>query len=107
VQALLIDMDQQADDTVEKGLAANEAMIGTHRRLSGKVLAATEADLQLERAIVAKHHLGGQGPLGGHRQLGQQALGQRRLAGAELMPGAAAVKAAEGGGIGHYSNRSP
>jgi hypothetical protein len=51
---LLVNMHQQADHAIEKGFAADKAMIGAHLRLSREMFAATEADLQIERAIVSE-----------------------------------------------------
>ena len=48
------DPRQTSDHSVEKRLAADEAVFGTLCRLPGKVLAAAKADLEFERAIVTE-----------------------------------------------------
>src|SRR5689334_4205709 len=53
-QSLAFDMAERADHAIEEGLAADEAMARSRRRLEGKMLTFAEADLQFERARIAE-----------------------------------------------------
>ena len=96
--ALVADMVQRADDAVQERLASDEAVVGPHRRLAGEMLARAEADLELQRTIAPNSRAASSGPVVGHRDARQQVLDQRRLAGAQLVPLAAAVELAMGSG---------
>jgi len=74
-------------------------------RLRREMLAAAEADLEFERAIVAEQGLRIERAGIGHAHLGQQFLDQRGLALAELVALAAAVKTTERDGIWHGAQR--
>jgi hypothetical protein len=52
-------MDQRLRDAVEERLAADEAMIGQHVGALRHMLAAAEADLEMQRARLAEQALGG------------------------------------------------
>ncbi len=59
-----------------------------------------EPDLELQGTILPEQRPRVERAIG-HAQLGQHLLDQRRLSEAQLVPGAAAVEAADRGGIGH------
>ena len=101
LQRAVANMVERADHAVEKGLAADKAGAGPHRRLAREMLAGAEADLHLKRAVfteqghrVDRHALG-------HADPGQQFLDERSLAEAQLVSLAAAIEAADGGRIVH------
>ncbi len=72
-------MDQRLGDAVHERLAADEAVLGQHVGARGHVLAAAEADLEMQRALIVEQALGGDRPLGRHRDLRQQRVDQRLL----------------------------
>ena len=100
-EAPVADVLERADDSVEEGLGADEAVVGEQVGAKGEMLARAEADLEMERPGVAEQSLGGHRPLFRHAHRRQQPLEQLRLAGAQLVARAAAVEAAEGSGIVH------
>ncbi len=59
------DMAERADDAVEEGLGADEAMVGQQVGAIGEMLAAAEADLEMERAVVAEQGAGVERALSG------------------------------------------
>ena len=72
-------------------------------RSEGEMLAAAEADLEMERPRIAEQ-AGGVDRAGvGYGDRRQQLLEQGGLTGAQLVPGTAAVKAADGTGIVHVA----
>ncbi len=95
------DMAERAGDAVEEGLGADEAVIGEQIGAVGEMLAGAEADLEMERPLVAEQDAGIDRPFVGHAQRRQQRLDQRRLAGAQRAALGAAVEAADGGGVVH------
>ena len=76
-------MDQRLGDAVDERLAADEAVVGQHVGARGEVLAAAEADLEMQRAVVPEQALGGDRAFRGHRDLRQQRVDQRLLPGAQ------------------------
>ena len=95
-QPLVADMAERLGDAIEERLAADEAMVGQQVGAIGEMLAAAEADLEMQRAVIAEQPLGGDFPLGGHRNRRQQRLHQLRLALAQLVAARPAVKPVEG-----------
>ena len=63
-KALVADMAERGRDAVEERLAANEAMIGKQVGAKGEMLARAEADLEMQRAVVAEQALRGDFALG-------------------------------------------
>jgi hypothetical protein len=53
------DVHQRLRDAVDERLAADEAVIGQHVGARGEMLAAAEADLEVQRAGHAEQALGG------------------------------------------------
>ena len=73
-------MAERADDAIEERFAAYETVIGQQVGAVGEMLARAEADLEMERAIVAEQ--GGRGDLAAfhrHAERGQELLYKRRL----------------------------
>jgi hypothetical protein len=60
-------MAERLGNAVEEGLAADEAVIGQQVGAIGEMLAAAEADLQMERAIVTEQPLAVISPSSGTR----------------------------------------
>ena len=100
-QRAVADMPQRADDAVQERLAADEARARMRRRLRHQMLARAEADLQLQRPVVAEQCPRVERPRFRYRDLRQQLLDQRGLTGAQFVALAAAVEAADGGGVVH------
>ena len=53
------DMRERPDHPVKEGLGADEAVIGQQVGAIGKMLSGAEADLEMERAIIAAWMAGG------------------------------------------------
>ena len=85
----------------EIGFGADEAVVGQQVGAIGEMLAAAEADLEMERPRIAEQELGGDRPLFGYRYRRKELLEQRGLSLAKLVARAAAVKAAKSGGVVH------
>src|SRR3546814_8553973 len=66
------DMDERLRHAVDEGLGADEAMIGQHVGAPRHMLAAAEADLEMERTVAAEKPCGGYLALGRNRALRQQ-----------------------------------
>ena len=103
----IADMAQRRRDAVEEGLGADEAMIGQQIGAISEMLAAAEADLEMERARIAEQRWAVDRPFGRHCKLRQQLLDQFGLAGAQRPALGAAVEPADGGGIVHFSFGAP
>jgi len=73
-------MHQQADNAVQKWLTADEPVTWAQRSLEGEVLAAAEADFQLERAIVAEQGFSIERIIARNRDLREQPIDQCGLA---------------------------
>ena len=86
-------------DAVEERLAADEAVVGQQIGAVGQMLARAEADLEVERAVVAEQPLRGDLALRRHGDLRQQRVDQRLLALAQLVPARPAVEAVERGRV--------
>ena len=56
-EPLVADMAERGRDAVEERLAADEAMIGQQVGAIGEMLAAAEADLEVQRAVIAEQAL--------------------------------------------------
>ena len=95
---LVADMAERRRDAVEERLGADEAVVGQHVGAVGEMLARAEADLEMERAVVAEQARGGDFAVGRHLDLRQQAVDQLLLALAQLVPARPAVEAVEGSG---------
>jgi hypothetical protein len=92
-------MAEGADDTVQERLGADEAVVGEQVSAIGEMLARSEADLEMQRPVVAEQELGGDRPLLGDGDRRQQLLEQSRLPLPKLVAGAPPVQAAYGGGV--------
>ena len=57
-EMLVADVAERRRDAVEERLGADEAVIGEHVGAVGEMLARAEADLEMERAILAEQSLG-------------------------------------------------
>ena len=96
---LVADMAERGRDAVDEGLAADEGMVGQHVGAISEMLARAEADLEMERTILAEQAGGRDLALVGHFDLRQQTVDQVLLALAQLVPARPPVKAVEGGRI--------
>ena len=56
-EMLVADMGERGRDAVEERLGADEAMIGKHVGAVGEMLARAEADLEMQRPVVAEQAL--------------------------------------------------
>src|SRR3546814_21060533 len=70
------DMDERLRHAVDEGLGADEAMIGQHVGAPRHMLAAAEADLEMERTVAAEKPCGGHLALGRNRDLRQHGIDQ-------------------------------
>ena len=89
------DVNERLGDAVEERLGADEAVVGQHVGPLGEMLAAAEADLEMQRRRVAEQPLGGDRPFLRHAHLRQQMLDQILLPLAQGPPLAAAVEPVE------------
>ena len=64
-------MAKRGDDTVQERLAADEAMVGQQIGAPSHMLAAAEADLEMEWAVIAEQIRGGDRPFVRHGHGGQ------------------------------------
>ena len=53
---LVADVAERGGDAVEERLGADEAVVGQHVGAVGEMLARAEADLEMERAVLAEQH---------------------------------------------------
>jgi hypothetical protein len=94
-EALVAHMAERSDHAVEERLAADEAVIGQKVGAVSEMLAAAEADLEMEGAPttfgIAEQRPGVERAGLGHRDGREQLLEQRRLPGAQFVAGAPAV----------------
>jgi hypothetical protein len=95
-------MRQRGSDAVKERLAADEAMIGQHVGTLRHMLAAAEADFEMQRARLAEEALGGDRPFRRHSDLGQQVFHQRLLKCAQGLALGAAIEAVESGRIAGF-----
>ena len=51
---LVADMAERGGDAVQEGFAADEPMIGEHVGAIGEMLARAEADLEMQRPVLAE-----------------------------------------------------
>src|SRR3546814_17009555 len=79
-------------------VCSSDLHVGARRHM----LAAAEADFEMQRAVVTEQRLGGHRSLGRHRDLRQQAVDQLLLAGAQGLALGAAIKAVEGGRVAGF-----
>ena len=63
------DMAERGRDAVEEGLAADEAVVGEKVGAIGEMLARAEADLEMQRAVVAEQPPRAHLAISGHRDL--------------------------------------
>ena len=66
---LVADMAERGGDAVEERLAADEAVVGQQVGAVGEMLAGAEADLEVQRAVVAEQALRRDLAVVGHRDL--------------------------------------
>ena len=100
-EMVVADMVQRADHAVEERFAADKAVIRTGAGLSRQMFAGAEADLHLDRAVVAEQELRIERAGVGDRDLRQQFLDQGGLAQPQLVTLTTAIEAADGGGVIH------
>jgi len=91
-----IHMGERGGDPIHERLAADEAMVGEQVGAVGEMLAAAEADLEMERAILAEQRARRDVALGRHFDLRQEGVDQILLALAQLVPARPPVEAVEG-----------
>jgi glutathione S-transferase len=73
-------MAERGRDPVEERLAADEAMVGQQVGAVGEMLARAEADLEVQRPVVAEQGARADLAFGRHGDLRQQAVDQLLLA---------------------------
>ena len=56
-EMLVADVAERGGDAVEERLGADEAVVGQHVGAVGEMLARAEADLEMQRAVVAEQAL--------------------------------------------------
>ena len=66
---LVADVAERGGDAVEERLGADEAVIGEHVGAVGQMLARAEADLEMQRAILAEQRCSGHLAIGRHFDL--------------------------------------
>src|SRR4051794_10620108 len=93
---LVANMSEPCGDSVEEWLGPDEAMIRKHVRAVSEMLARTEANLQMQRAVIAEEPARGDVALGRNFDLGKQCLDELLLSLAQLVPGRATVKTIKG-----------
>ena len=86
------DMAERGRDTVEEGLRTDEGMVGKKVGAVGEVLARSETDLEMQRALFAEQPLRRDVALCRHFDLRQQLLDEILLALAQLVPARTAIK---------------
>jgi len=89
-------MDERLRHPIEKRLRPDEAVIGQHVRPARHMLAAAEADLEMERTITAKQSLSGDGAFRWHRDLRQERIDQPLLTRTQRLALGAAIEAVDG-----------
>ena len=92
-EMLVADVAERGRDAVEERLGADEAVVGQHVGALGEMLAGAEADLEMERAVVAEQALRGDFAVGRHRDLRQQRVDQLLLALAQFVAASTGRKA--------------
>ena len=104
-QPPVADMAERAGDAVEERLDADEAVIGQQIGAIGEMLAGAEADLEMERAIVAEQAAGRRSaPRPARSSAGSSVSTSAACPARSGRPLRAAVEAADGGGIVHVES---
>ena len=96
------DVAERGGDAVDERLAADEAMVGKQVRARGEMLARAEADLEVERALVAEQSLRTDLAVSRHRDRRQQRVDQRLLRGAQLVAHRPAIEPIERGRVAGF-----
>jgi hypothetical protein len=94
-QMLIAYMAKRCRNSVEERLRADKAMVGQHIRAIGEMLARTETDLEMKRAILAEQPFSANLALWRDLDLGQQFLDELFLALSELVAARAAIESIE------------
>src|SRR4051794_40667034 len=92
---LVANVPKSRRDPIEKGLGANEAVVGQHIGAIGEMLAGAKADLEMKWAVIAEQPLGGDFALLGHRDRRQQPLDELLLTLAQLVTARSAIEPVE------------
>src|SRR3546814_9578590 len=100
-------MLQRSDHSVEERRASDNAMFRQQVVTIIEMLAGPEADVEMQRPIIAEQSPGRDLPFLRHFDLREQLLKQLRLSRAELVPLTAAIKAVQCGRIGHQRPANP
>jgi hypothetical protein len=95
-------MGQRLGNAVQEGFGTNETVVGQQVGAKSHVLAAAEADLEMERARVAEEALGGDRALFGHFDLRQEVFEELLLSFPQRPPLAAAVEPVERGRVAGF-----
>jgi len=95
-QMLVADVAERGGDSVEERLGADETVVGKHVGAIGEMLAGAEADLEMERPVVAEQRAGGDFAFGGDFDLREQGFDKLLLRLAELVPARPSIEAVEG-----------
>ena len=93
-EMLVADVAERGGDAVEERLGADEAVVGQHVGAVGEMLARAEADLEMQRAVIAEQAARAvTSPSAGTAICGQQVVDQLLLALAQFMPASTARRA--------------
>ena len=95
-------MDQRLGDAVDEGFCPDEAMVGQQVGPEGEMLAATKADLEMQRAVIAEQAGRRDVPILGHGNARQQIIDQRLLANPQGLAFGAAIEPVERGRVAGF-----
>ena len=95
-------MRQRLRHAVDERFGADEAVVGQHVGALGHVLAAAEADFEMQRAIEAEQAFRRHRTIRGYRDLRQQFVDQFLLRRAQRLALAATIQPVEGGGVAFF-----
>ena len=93
------DVPERGGDAVEEWLGADEAVVREHVGTVGEVLARSEADFEMKRALVAEQARGGHLTVVRYGNRGKERFDEFGLSLAKPVPARPAIKAVEGGRI--------
>src|SRR5437868_9712648 len=92
---LVADVPERSGDSVQERLGTNEAVVGKHVGPGREMLARAEADLEVQRPVVAEQTPRNDLPVRWHFDLRQKRVDQLLLALAQFMAARAPVQAVE------------
>ena len=101
-QLAIADVDQRLRNAIDEGFCPDEAVIGQQVGAEGEMLAATKADLEMQRAVIAEQDRRRNLALLGHGNARQQVIDQRLLAYPQGFALGAAIEPVERGRIAGF-----